>query len=284
MNVVHVFFLKILGIQLCGPEQGVGMGCLQFGPMGHGIPHPVPYPRTRVQGPQRPPPLDSGVSAPLPQRPSRPCPSTRSRGRFKPLLRLPPESGPPAPSSLRTRRPSAQLPVPSDPRVRPLYLFLRAHHAATAAATYPAPHIPSTSPDFRSALNKPDLPLPIPSRGGPRSGRRGGSETRRARGGAKGGPGLRVRDAGSGTATQRPAEREKETQRGRRPGESGKETQREGQKLRDPQRGDRDSEMGDRGPERKCQRQGRGVWTQRGRQRLGREADTQSERERQAKE
>ena len=127
MNVVHVFFLKILGIQLCGQEQGVGMGCLQCSPTGHGIPHPVPYRGTRIQGPQRPPPLDSGVSAALPQSSSRPCPRTQESGPFQTpsssapriwasstLLSENRETRRPAPCSLRPQG-SATVPVPSGP-------------------------------------------------------------------------------------------------------------------------------------------------------------------------
>lgn len=59
MNVVHVFFLKILGIQLWGREQGVGG--LQLGPIGHGVTHPAPFPRPRSPGPQRLPPPAAGL-------------------------------------------------------------------------------------------------------------------------------------------------------------------------------------------------------------------------------
>lgn len=131
------------------------------------IPHRSPDPGVRDPSAFLSQPQDS-LGPPLlsvPKDPGVQSPPTSGIPHPNPFLRLNQESGSSAPSSLGTRRPS--------PGVRPPYLLLLwTHHAAAAAATYPAPHIPSTNPDSRPAQDKPDPPLP--SRGGARSGGWGG--------------------------------------------------------------------------------------------------------------
>lgn len=123
MNVVHVFFLKILGIQLWGQEQGVGAPVQSYGARSHS---PRALPRD---------PGGRDPSAFLPQTEESRTHSTvpflsvpRSQGPSKPLLRQTPkiwfsgalfsgshETRLPAPCSLQSRD-SAAVPAPSpDP-------------------------------------------------------------------------------------------------------------------------------------------------------------------------
>lgn len=217
-------------------------------------------PRTLPQTQESRTPAPSSASrrtplAPLPSVPKDPgvrSPPTSGTSHPDPFLRLTQEPGSPAPSALGTRRPS--------PGVRPRYLLLlRTHHTAAAAATKPAPYIPSTNPDSRPAQDKPDPPLP--SRGGARLGGRGVLWTRRARGGAKGQTGRPDGDPETrrGTETQREGDRDPEKGGGQKPRKRVSETRerRDSDPEKDGQeteRGTRNQREGCRNPEKGCQR------------------------------
>lgn len=160
MKVVHVFFLKILGIQLWGQEQGVGG--LQLSPIGHGVTHPAPRgpgvrdPSVFLPRPQdspSPPPIcpqrTQGSGAPQPPKPppARPPPSSDPRIWVSSAL-LPgnQEAKPPAPCSFRPGNPAAvPAPSPDRPCCRSRRSLRKRSSSPTLAPPTPIPDPPRTN-------------------------------------------------------------------------------------------------------------------------------------------
>lgn len=181
MNVVQIFFLKILGIQLWRPEQGGDGNPVQSRgtEAPPGAPPPTPEPGT----PGRPPPDSQVCTHSPPARPRNPGPPALPQTQEPGLQRL----------SLGTRSPSPRSALPARPAL--YLLLLRAHHAAAATQR------PSPSGSLQSLHALPGPPCTNRIRHFPAQPGAGVPETRQREAG-KGRPRLRCRDKGGGTATQ----------------------------------------------------------------------------------
>lgn len=227
MNVVHVFFLKILGIQLWDHEQGIGGSSSVL--WDTESPTPRPTPGTRSPGPPSPPLLYPEVSTPI--NPFPPSQRTQDSASRSPLLSMtgnlglqqPPlcEPGGQDPSSQfpQTRGPGRCTCSFSGPTMPPQL----PQPAATEVPTFAPPALVPDPPGTNRLRHFPAQPRAGRSLGG------GESRRRRAGGGAGAGQVCRT-ETGRATCTRREADWDPEAE-GKRP-ERGTETKEKGQRPR----------------------------------------------------